>query len=176
MPWPYRVALWLGARVAPGMRPTGRGLGRQASDNIAMLRANARDPLFIKKTRIDAIRGLVDLMDEALASPPRITTPVLYLYGAKDQIIPKAPTIQAMVAFDPDKARIARAYYPDSWHMMLRDKGAAVPLTDIAAFIADPDAPLPSEADRDALVRLSAAAKGAIPATSAGHDRPGVSR
>ena len=39
-----------------------------ASDNIEMLRALGADPLFIKATRVDAIAGLVELMDIAAAS------------------------------------------------------------------------------------------------------------
>ncbi len=153
MPWFYRTALWLGVGIAPSMKPSGRGLGRQASDNIEMLRQNARDPLFIKSTRIDAIAGLTDLMDDALASPHRLAVPVLYLYGAKDQIIPKPPSLNAMRAL-PSGARTA--YYPTAWHMMLRDKSGQVPLADIAAFVIDPAGPLPSGADVDALQRLGA--------------------
>ncbi|MDX2225418.1 MAG: alpha/beta hydrolase [Rhodospirillaceae bacterium] len=165
MPALYRVALWLGARIAPGLKPSGRGLGRQASDNIAMLRANAADPLFIKNTRIDAIAGLVDLMDEAFAAtqahPARIRVPVLYLYGGRDQIIPREPTLKAVRALP--EATVTFAYYPDHWHMMLRDLNGAGVLADIAAWIADPGQALPSAADRDALARLAAAPPGRAP-------------
>src|SRR5690606_15547698 len=63
MPWYQRWALAVARTVAPGWQPTGHGLKRQASDNIPMLRAFGRDPLVIKKTRIDAVAGLADLMD-----------------------------------------------------------------------------------------------------------------
>lgn len=159
MPLFYRTALWLGARLAPSMKPSGRGLGRQASDNIEMLRQNARDPLFIKNTRIDAIAGLTDLMDEALASPPAILGPVLYLYGAKDEIIPKDATLKAIESFAKNRAQLRTAYYATSWHMMLRDLGGATPLADVAAFINGADGALPSGADADARGRLAAAVK-----------------
>lgn len=169
MPALYRVALWFGARLTPGLKPSGRGLGRQASDNIAMLRANARDPLFIKNTRVDAIAGLVDLMDQALAAatakPERIAVPLLYLYGGRDQIIPRAPTLKAARALDArdGNAPFTFAFYPDHWHMMLRDLKGGDALADIAAWIADPGRPLPSGADRDALARLAAAPSGRAP-------------
>src|SRR5262249_27059446 len=40
-----RLALWVGVRLAPGLTLSGRGLEIKPSDNIAMLRALARDPL-----------------------------------------------------------------------------------------------------------------------------------
>ena len=51
----------------PALKLTGRGLGVMASDNIEMLRALGADPLFIKATRVDAIAGLVALMDSGAA-------------------------------------------------------------------------------------------------------------
>jgi acylglycerol lipase len=157
MPLTYRGALWLAAHFAPGWRPTGSSLGRMASDNIDMLRDNARDPLFIKKTRIDSVYGLSSLMDEALASAPHITTPVLYLYGKNDEIIPKKATRQALAALTAADDAARAAFYDNGWHMIMRDKQSPAVLGDVAAFLADPAAPLPSGADVDALARLKAA-------------------
>ena len=86
-----RVALWAGVRLMPGLTLTGRGLEKKPSDNIAMLRALSRDPLVIKETRVDTIYGLVDLMDAALDSAPFLEAPLLVMYGAKDEIVPKTP-------------------------------------------------------------------------------------
>lgn len=159
MPWTYRVPLWLGARLMPGFKPSAKGLGRQASDNIALLRDNARDPLFIKNTRIDVIAGVTDLMDDALESPPKIKVPTLYLYGAKDEIIPREPTMAAIRAFSDKSTELRTAYYPEGWHIVLRDKEAETVLKDVAAFMADPSAPLPSGADKEALRLLEGALK-----------------
>jgi len=159
MPMLYRVALWFGDRLIPGMKPSGSSLGRQASDNIDMLRDNGRDPLFIKNTRIDSVFGLVNLMDAALQASDKQKLPVLYLTGRNDQIIPPKAAAQAMehmLATDP---RAKGAFYDQGWHMMLRDHEGAVVLGDIAAFMADPRAPLPSGADVDALAHLQARAK-----------------
>ncbi len=150
MPVTYRVALWFGAHLLPKVKPTGRGLGRMASDNIEMLRDNGRDPLFIKETRIDAVAGLSDLMDEALASADNIKVPVLYLYGRRDEIIPAGPSLRAMDAMKATNAAARTAVYPNGWHMIMRDREAPTVLGDVAAFIADPRAPLPSGVDRKA--------------------------
>lgn len=154
MPVSYRVALWIGARVVPGLKPSGRSLGRMASDNIEMLRDNARDPLFIKGTRIDAVYGLSNLMDDALRAPPKIDLPVLYLYGQNDEIIPKEPTALAMALFQSKEKKVRAAYYEDSWHMILRDKKAEIVLSDIVSFVEDATKPLPSGADQNPLQRL----------------------
>ena len=157
MPFYYRVALWLGARLAPGLKPSGRGLGRQASDNIDLLRDNARDPLFIKNTRLDAIYGISNLMDAALDSASKLDIPTLYLYGQNDQIIPTEPTLQAVKAFPNQGAQLHLSYYPGGWHIVLRDKQDRLVLGDVAAFLEDPQGALPSGADKDAVARMNVA-------------------
>lgn len=148
-PWYQRWALWAALQVAPGWTPTGEDLGRQASDNIEMLRELGRDPLFIKETRIDAVAGLVDMMDAGLASAPEIERPVLLLYGAKDEIVPPEPVLRFWRDLPGETAERQRlAYYEDGWHMLLRDLQAEVPLGDIVAWIErGPGTPLPSEAE-----------------------------
>lgn len=156
MPALYRFSLWLGARLFPNARPSGRSLERQASDNIKMLRDNARDPLFIKETRIDSIQGLSNLMDRAQANIGRMQTPTLYLYGAKDEIIPKNATRAAVAKFVSKSANKRLAYYENGWHMMLRDLQAETVLGDIAAYLTNPELELPSGADFGAQMRLDA--------------------
>ncbi len=159
MPRAYRVGLWLGAHLTPGLRVASSSAGRQATDNLSVLAANTHDPLFIKKTRLDTVSGLADLMDEALATVPHIAGPVLYLYGEKDQIIPQRPSVEAMTAFAPAGSRVRLALYPQGWHMLLRDQQAETALADVVAFLGDQSAPLPSGAEQDALTRLSRACK-----------------
>lgn len=142
----YRASLWTMAHTLPQMELTGKGLKILASDNIEMLRALSRDPLIIKRTRVDAIYGIVKLMDAAYRDIGRVNTPLLLLYGANDQVIPKAPVRQAIEHLHAPQ-RIA--YYPDGYHMLLRDLGGEVVLGDIQSWIEHPDAPLPSGYDAD---------------------------
>jgi alpha-beta hydrolase superfamily lysophospholipase len=154
-PWYQRAALWLGETFFPWATPSGRGLDIRASDNLEALIALGRDPLVIKSTRIDTIAGLVDLMDAALAAAPRVEMPVLLLYGARDELVPKAPTRRLWDSLaDVPGARLA--YYPEGWHLLFRDLQAAVPTSDVAAWVYDPRGALPSGADRDAAARLAA--------------------
>ena len=135
MPFTYRLALWTGAHTFRGASFTGSGFKVTPSDNIEMLRANGRDPLFIKGTRTDAIYGLVKLMGEAYASAPRLkttNTPILYLYGGRDQLIPKLPTETVMEELEPE-AKITT--YPTGYHMLLRDLNAQPRWADVATWI-----------------------------------------
>ena len=150
------AALWLTARTIPWYPLTAEGLNVQASDNVGMLRALGRDPLIIKRTRIDAVEGLVNAMDAALAAAPRL--PSLVLFGARDELVPPEP---ALALFRRARARVV--LYRDGWHMLLRDLNAQVALDDIAAWIADSAGPLPSGSDAPSPPSLrskSAAARG----------------
>lgn len=156
MPWYQRVALWLGVHTFPWATVTGRGLDIMPSDNIEMLRALGRDPLVIKETRIDAIYGLVNLMDAALESSSRFDARALILYGEKDEIIPKRPTYLMLTRLPPSATgRQKIAIYGTGYHMLLRDLKAEIPLTDIAAWVAESDAALPSGADRKSIAILN---------------------
>lgn len=144
MPVSYRVGLWLGAHLAPSMTLRGSNLEIWPSDNIEMLRAFSADPLVIKETRIDAVYGLVNLMDAAVVKPGDIALPTLVVYGANDQIVPAEP-VGLFVAGLPPGSRVA--VYEDGYHMLLRDLEARVVIDDIAAWITAPQTPLPSDAE-----------------------------
>lgn len=156
MPLLYRVALFATSYSIPWKTFTGSGLKIQASDNIEMLRRLSRDPLFIKATRVDAIHGLVNLMDEAALARP-MHVPMLLLYGVKDEVIPKKPVekfVQTLRTTPNVNMRVA--VYPQGWHMLLRDLQADVVWRDIAAWISDNRATLPSGAQRESLPLFSA--------------------
>ncbi|BBK40368.1 alpha/beta hydrolase [Allostella vacuolata] len=151
-----RVALAIVSSTMPWLTLSGRGLGFRPSDNEDMLRAFSRDPLVIKDTRADTVRGLVDLMDAALAASAELRTPALILYGEKDQIVPKEPTALMLSRLPADAADRQRvAVYPEGWHMLLRDLQAETVWNDIRAWIADRTGGLPSHADLGARERLA---------------------
>ena len=139
MPALYRVALFMVAHVTPGIILTNSAASHVVtivpSDNVPMLIALGKDPLFQKKTRADTLYGLVDLMSQARAAPPHLTEPVppiLYLHGEKDQVIPKEPAEAAM--HDLGSAADVREY-PNGYHMLLRDLEGAKVQADVADWV-----------------------------------------
>ena len=136
----YRATLWVMSRLAPGLKLTGRSLGVMASDNIDALRALSADPLFIKETRVDAIAGLVQLMDTAYAGADAFPGPVLVMVGEHDEIVP--PGAQAAMIERLTATPCIQVVYPDGWHLLLRDLQRRVVWQDILAWI--DGEPLPS--------------------------------
>lgn len=151
MPWYQRAALAVASYTVPWLKLTGEGLRIRASDNDEMLRALGRDPLFIKKTRVDALHGITGLMDSALASASRLNTPALILYGEKDEIIPREPTFLMLDRLSRKGAGNQRiALYKDGYHMLFRDLQRETVWRDVISWIGDRNAPLPSGADAHA--------------------------
>ena len=137
----YRGTLWLVAHTFPSKLFTGSSLKIIASDNYPMLRALSTDPLVIKSTRVDAVYGMVHIMDSAYEKIPDLKTPTLLLYGAHDQVIPQHPIEKALQRFT---IPIQYAYYPQGYHMLLRDLEAQLVMRDILSWIEHPNRKLPS--------------------------------
>lgn len=143
-----RAILWIASNTVPGLTLSGGGIVKvTASDNREAIRRLSTDPLTIHETRIDAIRGLVDLMDSALDAAPYFHAPGLFLYGGHDELIPDKATAATWRALPPGPVR---AFYPDGYHLLLRDLERGKPIEDVIAWMRDPKAPLPSGAERAA--------------------------
>ena len=149
-----KLALWAGVRMFPGAVFTGESLHILASDNIPMLIALGRDPIVIKGARVDAMYGLVDLMDKTIGAAPRLTVPLLLMYGAHDAVIPADPVRSFATALPPESATHQRlAYYANGYHMLLRDLEGKIVADDVASWVLNRAAPLPSRADAAAAQR-----------------------
>jgi alpha-beta hydrolase superfamily lysophospholipase len=146
MSWFLRGGLWLLSHGLPGVTLTDGGPVRvRASDNIEALRRLSRDPLTVHGTRFDTLRGLVDLMDDALAAAPVMPPWTLAMYGGHDEVIPPEATAAMWRRLPPPPAAW-RAFYPGAYHLMLRDLGRAVPIGDILRWMREPTAPFPAAA------------------------------
>ena len=138
MPALYRIALFMVAHVTPGIILTNNAASRVVkivpSDNVPMLIALGKDPLFQKQTRADALYGLVNLMGEARTAPEHLTAPppLLYLHGEKDEVIPSEPAEATIKELGP---RADVREYPQGYHMLLRDLEGAKVQADVAAWV-----------------------------------------
>ncbi len=130
-----RTALWTMVQISPGSQLTGQGLNRQPSDNIPVLEALGRDPYVIKRTRVDAVYGLVTLMEEAWQRAPEVKLPSLVVYAGDDQVVPSQP-IEDLV----HRMKNVRALcYADGFHMLLRDVKGARAWQEILGYITKPE-------------------------------------
>jgi alpha-beta hydrolase superfamily lysophospholipase len=151
-----RSGLWVVSRTIPALGFQGGVGGIVASDNEAALRRLGRDPLVVRRTRVDAAVGLVDLMDAAVAALPGCCRgadgallPTLMLYGAQDQIVP-SHAVRAALRRVPPQARPRVVYYDRGYHLLLSDSNREVVVRDVLAFLDAPAGPLPSGRDGEA--------------------------
>lgn len=139
-----RVALWTSVRVRPGwvVRPP-RFVKIEPSDNIEMLRRLWADPLGIKVNKIEQVHGVVSVMENAhkAAASLRGDVPMLLTYGGRDIVIPEKGVRRTAKRLPP---HVRTAYYPEGYHMLLRDLQAETVFEDVLTFLRDPAAPLPS--------------------------------
>ncbi len=147
LPWSYRASLYLVSHSLPWLALKPSGVPVQASDNIEALRALGQDPLVIKRTRMDSVRGLVDLMDLAQERAVILDEPMLLLVGEKDELIP-LEAVELFWSRLPEAAEgQRRATYPEGWHLLFKDLQAEQVIEDVATWVKAPDGPLPSGAD-----------------------------
>lgn len=136
-------SLWLAATLLPGLA-VGRGPVRiTPSDNREALIRLSTDPLTLRKTRFDTLRGLVNLMDASLDAAAQFTAPGLFLYGGHDELVPADATLTMWRRLPP---QAIRAFYPEGYHLLTRDLHRDIPNADIAAYIVDGTRPTAAEA------------------------------
>lgn len=129
----FRGTAGLAAALFPNRRWSGRGVVRiQASDNIDALRALGRDPLYVGNPSSREFLGLIRLMDRAVQSAEAVETPVLVIYGAKDEVVPEEP-IRATAERMP--GLVDYQHVETGWHLLLRDLEAEIIHQNVAAFL-----------------------------------------
>lgn len=147
--WLQRAVLDTVSTLLPWFSVTAEGLRIVPSDNYRMLVQLSHDPLIIKRTRADAVRGLVDLMDSASRAADRLAVPALILAGERDEVITPAPTCRMLTRLPAKPPAPWRfVLYPRGYHMLLRDRDADLVMTDIVRWIEDRQASLPSGFER----------------------------
>lgn len=143
-----RTSLWIAARALGDLAveaPDFIAKRIVASSNHLELYRNGRDPDSILATRFDTISGLVDLMQTASVSLGRTRVPTLLLYGANDEVVERGPMKRALINAG-QAPNLRTGFYPHGWHLLDRDLDAEIMYRDVAAWLTDADAPLPSGA------------------------------
>lgn len=127
-----------------GIAPQPRFVKIEPSDNIEMLQRLWADPLGLKTNKIEQVHGVVSVMESAhqAAQDLPADVPMLLTYGAKDIVIPETGVRRTAKRLP---GHVRTAYYPDGYHMLLRDLQSEVVFEDVLTFLRDPDAPLPSK-------------------------------
>ncbi|MBS0538271.1 MAG: lysophospholipase [Proteobacteria bacterium] len=139
-------ALSFFAHLIPWMPAGPTSIDFQPTDNPKTMEKLRKDPLMIRQPRFDLGYGLLDLMDAACDAAERLRMPYLMLHGLGDKIVPKEPVRDA-IAVMPRRDDSRLAFYKHGYHLLLRDKEGATVSADIAAWVANHEAPLPSGAD-----------------------------
>ncbi len=144
LPLVYQASLWTSAHVRPDwvVRPP-KGIKVTPTDNREVLQVHWEDPYFQKTNRIDSVHGVVTVMERAHEVARRLPShiPTLALYGGRDQIVPLAGVKRTTKRLP---GHVKTAYYPNGYHMLLRDLGRQALLEDVLSFARDPSAELPS--------------------------------
>ena len=144
IPVVQRLALWTSVRVRPGWVVTPPKFVKiEPSDNIEMLQRTWQNPLMLRENKIEQVHGVVTLMENAHRAAPRLPreVPTLLTYGARDIVIPQRG-LKRTARILPTHVRTA--YYPQGYHMLLRDLQAETVFEDVLSFLRTPEEALPS--------------------------------
>ncbi len=151
------AGLWFFAHTVPWLPSGPTSIDYRPTDNPTTLEKLRSDPQMLRQVRLDMGYGLVDLMDEARSAAEHVHVPYLMLHGLGDRIVPQEP-VRAAIEVMPPRPDSRLAFYKEGHHLLLRDKDGKTVAADVAAWIADHAAPLPSGADGEnsqpALARL----------------------
>ncbi len=133
MPRTYRAFLFVMNRLFPKKTLNTRTSRIRPSDNPDTLAYWKNDPFVIRDVRIDALHGVTALMDKAWSVCPTVTTPLLWLHGKHDPVIPLKAVQAAMCVMPAQYCKIV--VYPEGWHLLFRDTCRAGVLRDITHWI-----------------------------------------
>ncbi|GAP24000.1 hypothetical protein GLF_0882 [Gluconobacter frateurii NBRC 101659] len=130
--------------VAPHWKLDGSAVPgeRVASDNIHALCRMYFDPLTQHSSTVHSLAGLTHLMTAAFNAAPHIRTPMLMVFGGRDQFVLPPHTARFLKRL-PAAVRLDE--FPTAHHLISRDK--RITAQDVASWILTPDQALPSGGD-----------------------------
>ncbi len=133
LPTLYRATMRTLAALVPWLRVSGRGLPVRPAEDPEIVRALARDPLYLREPRADAVAGLLALMDAAQAAGPMLAVRTLLLVPGRDDIVPTRVQLAFAETIAAPDCRIV--LYPEARHLMLRDRGRDRIWQDLVAWL-----------------------------------------
>jgi alpha-beta hydrolase superfamily lysophospholipase len=139
------AGLWFFAHTIPWLPAGPTSIDFKPTDNPKTIEKLQKDPLMLRQPRFDMGYGLVELMDAGYAAAQRVRVPYLMLHGMGDRLVPTA-TVRAAIEIMPPRADSKLAFYKEGYHLLMRDKEGPVVAADIAAWMGNHEAELPSGA------------------------------
>jgi alpha-beta hydrolase superfamily lysophospholipase len=140
------ATLWFFAHTIPWLPAGPTSIDFRPTDNPKTLQKLQNDPLMLRQPRFDMGYGLLDLMDDSREVAPRVRVPYMILHGVGDRLVPDGP-LKAIIEVLPPRADSKLAFYKSGYHLLMRDKDGPKVSADIAAWMSDHKARLPSGAD-----------------------------
>jgi alpha-beta hydrolase superfamily lysophospholipase len=140
------AGLWFFGHTIPWMPAGPTSIDFRPTDNPKTIEKLQKDPLMLHQPRFDMGYGLVELMDAGYDAAKRVHLPYLMLHGMGDRLVP-TDTVRAALEIMPPRADSKLAFYEHGFHLLMRDKQGPVVAADIAAWIDNHEAALPSGAD-----------------------------
>lgn len=141
-------ALWFFGHTVPWLPSGPTSIDFRPTDNPKTLKKLQNDPLWLHQTRVDMAYGLVEAMDAGYDAAKRVHLPYLMLHGMGDRLVPTS-TVRTAIEIMPPRADSKLAFYEHGYHLLMRDKQGPVVAADIAAWIGNHEAELPSGADAE---------------------------
>ena len=139
-------AVWFFAHTLPWLPNGPTSIDFKPTDNQKTLEKLSKDPLMLHQARADMAYGLLESMDAAKVAAGRIKLPFIMLVGMGDRLVPERP-VRAAIEIMPVRPDSKIVFYAKGYHLLLRDKEGIVVATDIASWIENNKAPLPSGAE-----------------------------
>jgi len=140
--------LWFFAHTIPWMPAGPTSIDFKPTDNPKTIEKLQKDPLMLRQPRFDMGYGLVDLMDAARDAAERLHVPYMMLHGMGDRLIP-TDSVKIAIGVMPPRRDSKLAFYKNGYHLLMRDKAGPMVAADIAAWVSNHEAALPSGADAD---------------------------
>jgi acylglycerol lipase len=142
------AGLWFFAHTIPWMPAGPTSIDFKPTDNPKTIEKLQKDPLMLRQPRFDMGYGLVELMDAARDAAERVNQPYMMLHGMGDRLVP-TESVKIAIEVMPPRRDSKLAFYKNGYHLLMRDKDGPKVAADIAAWVSNHEAALPSGAEAE---------------------------